>query len=55
MFKQVGILFQVYILPENTKTKTAYGYWGGRLREDYNSIAQIGQNSLCGKKEKPLN
>ena len=29
-FEQVGILFPVYILAENTKTKTTYRYLGGR-------------------------
>ena len=34
MFDQVGILFPVFILPENVKTKMTYDYWDGSQRED---------------------
>ena len=38
MFERVGILFPVYILPENTETKLTYGYWvvdKAKMTDDY--------------------
>ena len=34
MFVQVEIILLVYIVPENTKTKTTYGYWVVRQCKD---------------------
>ena len=49
MFDLGGILFPVYILPENTKMKMTYGYWGGRQTKMMIQVVDSGkQKGLWG-------